>query len=126
MALKLLMVFLGGGCGATLRYLLSGWLNPESGFPLGTFGVNIIGCACLGFAATAFAGPVMIRPEFRIAIVIGLLGGFTTFSTFAWETVSFGRDGQYLLLAGNVVASNVVGLAAAWVGHKLAFAIYGA
>ncbi len=128
MALKLLMVFLGGGCGAALRYLLGGWIDRlvASDFPLGTLGVNVLGCACIGFAATAFTGPLMIREELRLAVLVGLLGGFTTFSTFAWETAGLARDSQYLLAAGNILASNLIGLLAAWVGHKVAMSVYGA
>lgn len=118
---QLLLVALGGGVGAVLRYLASGWTHTltHSSLPLGTLAVNMLGCLLIGLLASALAGPVLIREEYRIAILVGLLGGFTTFSTFALESSALIGDGRFLLAAANMTISNVVGLAAVWAGQAI-------
>ena len=125
---RLILLFVGGGCGSLLRYSMTGWvqrLAVGNAFPLGTFSVNVIGCAMIGFLAPLLTGPVLIREEYRLAILVGLLGGFTTFSSYAWETIALSDDGQWWLAAANIVLSNVCGLGAAWLGARLAVAIHG-
>ncbi len=116
---QLLLVAAGGAVGAVLRYLASGWTQTltDSSLPLGTLAVNLIGCLLIGLLASALAGPVLIQEEYRIALLVGLLGGFTTFSTFALESSALIGDGRFLLAAANMTISNVVGLAAVWVGQ---------
>ena len=121
------LIFLGGGVGSLLRFLVTGWVQRLSPpvLPFGTLAVNVTGCAVIGFLATLFAGPVMIREEYRTAILVGVLGGFTTFSSYAWETLQLSDDRQWWLALANVVASNVLGLTCAWLGARLATRIYG-
>jgi fluoride exporter len=126
--IRLAIVFLGGGIGSVLRYLVAGWVQSLSNgaFPLGTLTVNLVGCALIGFLAPLLTtGPVLVRPEYRLAILVGLLGGFTTFSSFAWETVKLTDDSQWLFAIANIVASNAVGLTFAWLGTRLVTRIYG-
>lgn len=126
--IRLAIVFLGGGIGSVLRYLVAGWVQSLSSsvFPLGTLTVNLIGCALIGFLAPLLTtGPVLFRPEYRLAILVGLLGGFTTFSSFAWETIKLTDDSQWLFAIANIVASNAVGLTFAWLGTRLVTRIYG-
>ena len=125
--LRVILIFLAGGCGCLLRYGVAGWVQRlgNGSFPIGTFAVNVIGCVLIGFLASMFTGPVLIREEYRLAILVGLLGGFTTFSTYGYETFSLTADGQFGLAAINLLLSNGLGLAAAWGGAKVAVAIYG-
>jgi CrcB protein len=125
--MRLVLIFVGGGCGSLLRYAVTYWAQrPVKGsFPLGTLTVNVVGCVLIGFLASVLTGPVLIRDDYRLAILVGLLGGFTTFSTYALETVSLTDGGQLGLAALNLTLSNVLGLAAAWVGTRTAMAMYG-
>jgi len=124
---RVLLIFLAGGCGCLLRYGLGGAVQRLTGstFPTGTLTVNLIGCLLIGFLAALFTGPVLIREDYRVAILVGLLGGFTTFSTYGYETVGLTGDGQLRLAALNLLLSNGLGLAAAWLGARVAVAIYG-
>ncbi len=125
--LKLLLIAVGGAVGATSRYLVAGWGQSLTAgvFPVGTLIVNVTGCFAIGFLGAAFAGPWLVREEYRFAIMVGVLGGFTTFSTFGWETFSLLRDAQPWPAAANVIASNGIGLAAVWIGYRLAERLYG-
>jgi len=124
---QFLLIFLAGGCGSLMRYSVAGWAQRLSNgsFPLGTLTVNVIGCAAIGFLAPLLTGPVLIREEYRLAVLVGLLGGFTTFSTYGWETISLADDGQRWLAVVNILACNLLGLAAAWAAARLATTIYG-
>ena len=124
---QFLLIFLAGGCGSLMRYSVAGWAQRLSNgtFPLGTLTVNVIGCAAIGFLAPLLTGPVLIREEYRLAVLVGLLGGFTTFSTYAWETISLADDGQRWLAVVNILACNLLGLAAAWAATRLATTVYG-
>lgn len=124
---RLIVIFLTGGCGCLLRYRVAGWAQRlgNGSFPTGTLAVNLMGCAAIGFLGSLLTGPMLVREEYRLAILVGLLGGFTTFSTFGYETILLTRDGQFGLAALNVLLSNALGLAAAWLGTRLALAIYG-
>lgn len=114
-------VAVGGAVGAVARYGLSGWVQGLAGgtFPWGTFTVNILGSLLLGFAiawlqATAFSA------EVRQFATIGLLGSFTTFSTFSFEAAALLRDGEWWAAAGYVFGSLGAGLVAVAVGYVLA------
>ena len=122
-----LLIFLGGGLGATLRYAVTGWTQRLWGvsFPWGTLAVNLLGCAGIGFMAALLTGPVLIREEYRFAVIIGLLGGFTTFSSYCWETISLTNNAQWGFALGNILASNVLGLACAWAAARLTMKFYG-
>lgn len=125
--MKLLLVFLGAGAGGVLRYGLGGlvqnWWGP--GFPMGTLLVNVSGCLVMGFLATAWYGPVLVRDEVRVAVLIGLLGGYTTFSSFGRETLALAHDGEWLRAALYVGSSVVLSLAGVWLGSIIAARIYG-
>jgi CrcB protein len=117
-----LLVGMGGFIGAVLRHGLSGLVHRGislSAFPYGTLVVNLLGC----FAIGAFAGLVESRqlfgPDFRKFALIGLLGGFTTYSTFGYETFAMLRDTEYLRAAANVGVHVVLGLTLVWAGYGL-------
>ena len=121
----LLFVAAVGAVVATLRYLLSGWMQRATSFPLGTLGVNLIGCFCLGLLGAAITGPLLMREEWRLALLIGLLGAFTTFSTYAWETLLLAEDGRWAMALGNVLLSNGLGFVAVYLGFRLSQRIWG-
>lgn len=128
MRLKLLLIALGGGAGSALRYLVTGWVQKLSTgpFPVGTLTVNVVGCFAIGILNYMFLGPYLIREEYRLAIVTGILGGFTTFSSYGWETLSFTNDGAWLAAGANVMLNNGLGFFAAWSAYRLAETAFGA
>lgn len=119
---KMLLIFLGSGLGGVGRYLLSGWTQrlANGSFPVGTLAVNVLGCLAIGFLGAALGGRWLVREEYRMAMTIGVVGGFTTFSTFGIETFALLNDGQRLRAAANVALSVVLGLAAVWIGYRFA------
>jgi len=121
---KLLLIACGGGAGALLRYVASGWGQrlTDGTFPVGTLLVNVSGCLLIGFVGTYFSGPLLVREEVRLAVLVGFLGGFTTFSTFGWETFALLADREWWGAACNVLLSNALGLLALWAGIRLAVA----
>lgn len=125
---RVFLIFVGGGLGALARYGLSGWMQRwfEGPLPAGTFLSNAIGCLLIGFLATAMTGPVFVREEYRVALLVGLLGGFTTFSSYAWESFSLLADRQYWAGCANLLLHNAVGLSAVLMGSRLAGFLYGA
>ncbi|HOW71962.1 MAG TPA: fluoride efflux transporter CrcB [Phycisphaerae bacterium] len=118
---KILMIAAGGGVGSVMRYLLAGWCQAWSGgtFPIGTLVVNVLGCLAIGVLNTALTSPLPIREEYRVALTVGILGGFTTFSTFGLETVSLVNERQWLWAGANILGSLVLSLAAVWIGMRL-------
>ncbi len=108
MAIRLLYVALGGGLGAMLRYLLSGIIQKQSVslFPYGTLIVNIVGAAAIGFLWELFQ-TITVSTNTRVLIFMGILGAFTTFSTFSLETFNFLKDKQYITALINVIVNNV-------------------
>jgi CrcB protein len=120
--IAIVWVGLGGFLGSVLRYVLGGWVhrglnNPW--FPWGTFVVNATGCLVIGFLAGLAETRQAFNPEARLFIFIGVLGGFTTFSTFAYETSAFFDDGQILAAFLNIGLEVILGLAAVWLGGTL-------
>ena len=79
----------------------------------------------IGFFGMVLSGPVLVREEYRLALLVGLFGGFTTFSTFGWETFSLLNDGEWWRAFANFVLSNVGGVMAVWIGYRLAERWYG-
>jgi CrcB protein len=120
--LNLLLVAVGGALGSVARYLLSTVILRATGslFPLGTFVVNAVGCLIFGAIAGAASQRVQIAPEWRLFLLVGVLGGFTTFSSYAFESFSLVRDGQFLAASVNIVGQVIIGLAGVWVGFALA------
>ncbi len=121
------MVFLGAGLGGVSRYWLGGLVQSLCGpaFPVGTMVVNVSGCFAMGFLATAWTGPVLIREEYRQGVLVGVLGGYTTFSTFGRETMTLAQDGEWLRVGVYVIGSVTMCLAAVWLGSVVAGRIYG-
>jgi len=118
----ILAVAAGGAAGSVLRYLASRWV-PGGGttFPWNTLLINAVGCGLLGlFLGAADSRLTTISPELRSMVSIGLLGGFTTFSTFGHQTVALWQDGRTLAATANVALSVCSGLLAAWAGWRLA------
>ena len=119
--MKILMIFLGGGFGALSRFGLSQWISRISNvnFPLGTMIVNWTGCLLIGLFSAWFAGK-LVSPEFRILILVGFLGAFTTFSTYSLDTVHLLRDRAYWNALWNFLLSNGVGMVLAFTGIVVA------
>ncbi len=114
---QLLLVAAGGGLGAVLRWLLAAVVKPPaSGFPLWIFVVNVSGCLLFGL----LNGLCQSRgEEWRLALLTGLLGGYTTFSTFGWDTFQLLRSGQHWMAILNAVGSVIAGVLAVWAGVAL-------
>jgi len=121
--LAALAIFVGAGTGGVLRWLVHLTLDgrvPAAGLPLATLVTNVLGCLGIGLLAGLFGAGVVLRPEIRLGLVVGLLGGFTTFSTYARETIGLLQRGDILRAALYLALSNTIGLAAAWAGFRLA------
>ena len=117
--LNLIFVGLGGFLGSIGRYLLAGavyQIFPNLNFPTGTAVVNILGCFLIGCIAGLDEGRNLLVPEMRIFLLIGLLGGFTTFSTFGFETIALLRDGAFVTALANVLLQVIVGISGVWIG----------
>jgi fluoride exporter len=115
---NLLLVGAGGAVGSILRYLCQRWINEtyQHTFPLATFLVNITGCLLIGvFYAMAEKGSIL-TPQARLLLVTGFCGGFTTFSTFAFENVSLLRSGDLLYSLLYISGSVVLGVLAVYLG----------
>jgi fluoride exporter len=112
----------GGAVGSMLRYTLQGWVQrlTPTVFPVGTLAVNVLGCLTIGLFAGMFAGPQLVREEYRIGPLVGVLGGFTTFSAFSLESFRLANDGEVRLMFLNVLLSCGLGFAAVWLGYRLA------
>lgn len=113
----LLYIALGGAAGALARYGLGGWVQDRAGFgfPWGTLVVNVLGCLLIGLAMR-YLEAVRLAPEVRALVTVGVLGAFTTFSTFSYETVALIEDGAWGRAAGYALGSLILGIAAVWVG----------
>ncbi len=113
-----LLVAVGGAAGSVLRYgagrLAAHWLGADT--VIGTFAVNIIGSFALGLLATLFITRIGLPSELRTMATVGLLGGFTTFSTLAYDGVRLLSGGEYARAGLSIAANVIVGLAAAWLG----------
>ncbi len=120
--LIVVLVGAGGMIGAVSRYLVGGWVHDLLGdpsFPYGTLTVNVLGCLLIGLLVGLAETRQLLGAETRAFLLIGLLGGFTTFSAFGLETVNLVRDGELIGAFSNVGLQVVVGLAAVWVGLGL-------
>jgi len=118
---KTIFIALAGLVGTLLRYWLSGFVARQYGetFPWGTMAVNLIGCLVTGAVFFLTEERFLISPTVRTVILIGLLGGFTTFSSYGLQTFTLLRDGEFGLATLNVVTSNILGLFMVWVGYVL-------
>ncbi|MEM7186159.1 MAG: fluoride efflux transporter CrcB [Bacteroidota bacterium] len=117
----LLLVFLGGGLGSSLRYAIGKLWNPEiGGFPYGTFAANVLGSLIIGILLGMAAKNVNIPQNMVLFLATGFCGGFTTFSTFAYENQAFLKDGQLGLFALYAIGTFAIGIAAVFFGIWLA------
>lgn len=113
----------GGFLGALARYGLAGLVQrqaPLAAFPYGTLAVNLVGCFAIGALVGLAESRQLFGPEFRAFAFIGILGGFTTFSTFGYETFAMIRDAAYLRAIANAGVHVIIGLALVWLGYGLA------
>ena len=115
---RLLLVGLGGLCGTCARYLLSGWLLKALGpeFPYGTLAVNVIGSFLIGVIMAIGLHTAVLGPNTRLTLTTGFLGGFTTYSTFNYETVRLLQERAWLLAALNIGGTLVGCLLVGWLG----------
>jgi fluoride exporter len=120
--LKYLLIMLGGATGSLARYVAGTAIMTRYGgrFPLGTLAVNVSGSFLIGLLMTLLTERVQPHPNWRLVLVAGFLGGYTTFSAFEWETYGSVREGGAWLGLLNVVASVVLAYAAVWLGAALA------
>jgi CrcB protein len=120
-------VALGGALGTVGRYALSYVVSSHFGetFPWGTLIINVTGSFAIGFFGTLTDsdGVLLVGPEFRNFFMIGICGGYTTFSSFSLQTLRLVQDGQWFGAGANVIGSNVGCLVAVWLGHVCAAAL---
>ncbi len=119
--MKFLLILLGGGVGSLARYFAGSAISSRFGarFPIGTMVVNVTGCFLIGLIMTLLTER-QPHPYWRLALVVGFLGGYTTFSSFEWETYSAVREGGFWIGLANVVGSVAFGYVAVWLGALLA------
>jgi CrcB protein len=120
----LLFIGIGGFFGSIARYGMTAgiqhWLGGRLGdFPAGTLAVNLLGCLVLGFLGHLLSERFEVAAEIRFALTVGFIGAFTTFSTYAYETLAMAREGEQLFAWVNLLASNVLGILAVWGGYRL-------
>ena len=122
--MNLLLAILGGGLGSGLRYLVSGAVAERFGesFPWGTLMANVTGSLAIGFFATLTGpdGRCLVAPGARVFFMIGICGGYTTFSSFSLQTLSLLRGGEWFRAGANAVLSFTLCMAAVWLGHVVA------
>jgi CrcB protein len=123
--LVLLGVAIGGAIGSVLRYLIQTksihWFGAS--FPYGTLLVNLVGSLLIGFLSFALVERIAVSEELRLAVLVGVLGGFTTFSTFSLDTINLIQQGNFVSAIANVVLSVSVCLLACFLGLSIARAI---
>jgi len=120
--MNFISVAMGGALGAMARYGLGVWISGRwtHDFPLHTFLINISGAFLLGFLNTLLLDKLTLSPEMRLALTVGFLGAFTTFSTFGYETLMLMKDGAMLTALIYTISSILVGFAGVFLGMGLA------
>ncbi len=125
--MNILLVGIGGGLGSMSRYLLGTWIQTLSrslDFPFGTLTVNLIGCFVIGFLSQLAEARGAFTPESRAFVFIGILGGFTTFSSFGNDTINLFREGESFNALLNIGANVIIGLTLVWLGRTVAYLIW--
>jgi CrcB protein len=121
--LNALWIFIGGGLGSLARWWFSGFVAKNVGetFPWGTLIVNVTGCFIIGlfYTATSPEGRWFAPHSFRNFFMIGICGGYTTFSSFSLQTLILAQEGQWLYAGANIILSVISCLVAVWLGHLL-------
>lgn len=133
--LKLLLIAVGGAFGSLLRYSFQGWVQRSTGdwaerlaganFPIGTLAVNATACLAIGLLAGYFAGPNLIGDQYRAGLMVGVLGGYSTFSAFGIESFNLANAGEFGLALLNMLLSCGIGFAAVWIGYRIAERYFG-
>ncbi|HON06665.1 MAG TPA: fluoride efflux transporter CrcB [Verrucomicrobiota bacterium] len=120
----MILLFLGGGLGTIIRWGISGLIATKIGeiFPFGTIFVNITGSFAIGFIATLTSsdGRIFLHSDIRQFLMFGVLGGYTTFSSFSLQTLNLIKDNEIFLACANVIISVILCLLAVWLGHIMA------
>ena len=118
---KFLVIFLGGGAGSLTRFLVgTAIMNRYTGrFPLGTFVINVSGSLLIGVFIALLTERLSLHPNWRLGLVVGFLGGYTTFSSFEWETYVSTREGNAWIGLLYVVSSVTAGYIATWAGASI-------
>ena len=121
MFLKVLLLSAGGAIGALLRYALGGSVHKIAGhhFPFGTLAVNILGCFLIGFFAVLHHEKLVFGPNMRLFFMVGVLGAFTTFSAFSYETWSLMEANEWIKATLNIFLSVGLGMFGLWLGVLL-------
>jgi fluoride exporter len=114
-----------GSLGAVSRYWLDGVVSRWAtwAFPWGTFVVNISGCFVIGFLSVVLTGKFLAQPALRTAVLVGFVGAYTTFSTFAYQSFQLARGGAVALAFANLAGSVLAGLVAVWLGTTIGGAL---
>lgn len=125
--MRLFLVLIGGGLGSAARYLTSTFMAEHFGgaFPWGTFTVNVLGAFVIGLVATLADERGVIAPQTRLFLVVGILGGFTTFSSFSLESWRLAEQGELRAAALNVLGNVTLSLVAVFLGIFVARSIEG-
>ncbi len=119
---NIFFIGIGGFLGAISRYGIALWIGQRWGrnFPLGTFLINISGSFLIGLLMSLFTERFMVNPQWRLLLIVGFLGAYTTFSTFEYETGALVKDGEWLIAMLNVILSVSVGFIALKLGEVIA------
>lgn len=120
--LEIILVAVGGGVGATTRYLVSNWAAARIGaeFPYGTLIVNVVGCFIIGAFMTVATERFIVSPYWRLFVTVGFVGGMTTFSSFSYETLHLLQEADIMRAFYNVGLNILVGFFATWLGMSAA------